>query len=487
MSIRVRIAPSPTGFVHIGNLRTILFNYFYARQQGGTFVIRIEDTDQKRFVPGALEHLLSTLQQLGLEHDEGPVLTPEGKLSEKGPLGPYIQSQRLELYKTYAEQLLESGHAYFCFCTAERLEEMRKQQSAAKQTPKYDRHCLKLSADEVKAKREAGEQHVIRMHVPDGATSFHDVVRGKITIDHREVDDQVLMKSDGFPTYHLAVVVDDHLMQITHVIRGEEWLPSTPKQILLYHMFGWDVPHFAHLPLLLNPDKTKLSKRQGDVAVEDYLKKGYLVPALLNFIGTLGFNPKGDQEIYQLSELISLFDLSKVNSAGAVLNVEKLDWMNHQYLMKLDQPELTAAARPFLTTTVENELVQRALLIERERVNRLNEFEEKIQPYLFAIEYDKALLTWKKSTPEDALQQLSSLRQLIADFEPVTFTQINLLETAIREYISNRGLQNGNVLWPLRVALSGAEKSASPFELLWVLQKDAALARIDTAISLLKS
>ncbi len=487
MQIRTRIAPSPTGYMHIGTLRTVMFDYFLARQSGGQFIVRIEDTDQARLVPGALESLLSTFQKLGLDYDEGPILNPDGSISEKGDYGPYIQSKRLDIYKPYADKLVDQGHAYVCFCTKERLEDMRAAQTAAKQTPKYDRQCLRLPTADINRRLTAGESHVIRMKIPDGEVAFDDAIRGVIKFNLADVDDQVIIKSDGFAAYHLAVVIDDHLMKISHVLRGEEWISSTPKQIVLHNMLGLKMPVFAHVPLILNPDRTKLSKRKGDVSVEGYLKKGYLPEALINFISTLGFNPTSDREIYTRDELVKHFELSKVNRGGAVMNIEKLDWMNHEYLMQLTEADLVSVVQPFLKASMDNDLVRRALIVERERSNRLDEFEEKLQPYLFAIEYPKDILVWKKASAEDALQQLEGIRSVVAELGDETFAQISLLEVAVKGYIGAQGLHNGNVLWPLRVALSGAEKSASPFECLWVLGKHASLTRIDTAIGLLKS
>ncbi|HRH31986.1 MAG TPA: glutamate--tRNA ligase, partial [bacterium] len=487
MSVRTRIAPSPTGYMHIGTLRTVMFDYFMARQSGGQFVVRIEDTDQARLVPGALESLLKTFQKLGIDYDEGPVLQADGSITEVGDYGPYVQSKRLDIYKPYADQLVKDGHAYVCFCTRERLEEMRAAQTAAKQTPKYDRLCLKLAAEEVARRLAAGESHVIRLKIPDGEVSFDDAIRGVIKFNLADVDDQVIMKSDGFASYHLAVVVDDHLMKITHVLRGEEWISSTPKQIVLHAMLGWTMPVYAHVPLILNPDRTKLSKRKGDVSVEGYLNKGYLPEAIINFISTLGFNPTSDQEIFTREELVKLFDLSKVNKGGAVMNTEKLDWMNHQYLSKLSPEALIEAAKPFVTADIANERVRRAILVERERTNRLDEFEPKLAPYLASTPYEASILVWKKTDAADALKQLQGVRTVIAGFSAETFAQIALLEAAVKEYIVGAGLSNGNVLWPLRVALSGAEKSASPFECLWVLGQAESLARIDTAITRLQT
>ncbi|MFH1712068.1 MAG: glutamate--tRNA ligase [Patescibacteria group bacterium] len=486
MKIRTRIAPSPTGYVHIGTLHTALFNYLLAKQSDGDFIIRIEDTDRERLVEGATENLLGVFLQLGLKHDEGPYVDENGVLDEKGAYGPYTQSQRLETYRKYINQLVAEDHAYACFCTKERLDEMRQAQQATKQSPRYDGSCRRLSAEERKAKIDSGKPYVIRLKVPEGGSvEFDDLIRGKIVIKTSEVDDQVILKSDGYPTYHLAVVVDDYLMQITHIVRGEEWLSSTPKHVLLYQYLGFDLPTFAHLPLLLNPDKTKLSKRQGDVAVEDYLKRGYLPAALINFVGTLGFNPKSDEEIYSLNELIKLFDLTKVNKSGAVLNMDKLDWMNNHYIRQLSEADLAEAARSFVQADVDNEFVRRVLVIERERVNRLDELQDRIELYLEEPSYDPSVLIWKKADKQDALEQLTNIRNVISEMNDQAFEKSESIEKQIKEYIEKNELQNGNVLWPLRVALSGKEKSASPFELLWALKKEKSLTRLDRALKIL--
>src|SRR3989339_1628550 len=347
MNVKTRFSPSPTGFLHIGSLRTALYNYLFAKKHGGTFLVRVEDTDRERLVEGAVESLIRTLETVGITYDEGPILV-DGRLSEKGPNGPYTQSQRLPIYKEHAQKLVEQGSAYYCFCSKERLEELRNQQQIAKLQTKYDRQCLKLDHEEISRRLAAGESHVIRLQIPDGETTFQDEIRGPITISNSEIDDQVLMKADGYPTYHLAVVVDDHLMGVTHIIRGEEWISSVPKHVLLYNAFGFPMPSFAHLPLILNADKSKLSKRQGDVAVEDYLAKGYLPEALVNFVALLGFNPTGDREIYSLQELIDAFDLSCVNKSGAVFDHQKLDWMNGQYIKQLTNEELVIRCKTFL-------------------------------------------------------------------------------------------------------------------------------------------
>ncbi len=327
--VRTRFAPSPTGYLHIGGLRTALYNYLYAKKNNGTFILRIEDTDQKRFVEGATEHLIKMIKWAGLEYAEGP--------DKDGQFGPYIQSERTEIYQKYAQELLDKKAAYRCFCTQTRLDEMRSRQEKQKKAPMYDRHCLYLSEEEIQKKLDEGVPFVIRQKIPSAEiVKFDDHIRGKVSFAAKTLDDQILLKSDGFPTYHLANVVDDHLMKITHVIRGEEWLPSTPKHILLYKAFGWEPPEFAHIPLLLNKDRTKLSKRQGDVSVEDYIKKEYLKEAIINFIALLGWHPGSaeENEIFTLEELSSKFSLEKVHKAGAIFDIEKLEWFNWQWHRK---------------------------------------------------------------------------------------------------------------------------------------------------------
>ena len=330
---RVRFAPSPTGYLHVGGLRTALYNYLFAKNQKGKFILRIEDTDRNRFVEGAVENLISTLKWAGLDFDEGP--------EKDGGLGPYMQSQRLEIYKNLTDVLIKNKKAYYCFCTQERLDNLRESQKKAGQQSKYDKHCLQLGQTEIEDKLKSNIPHVVRMNVEaDQPIIIEDIIRGKVEFNTNVVDDQVLIKSDGYPTYHLANVIDDHSMKITHVIRGEEWLSSTPKHVLLYNYFGWEIPFFAHLPLLLNPDKTKLSKRQGDVAVEDYRQKGYLKEALINFVALLGWNAGDDKEFYTMEELINKFSLKRVNKSGAVFDIEKLNWLNAEHLRKKSESEL---------------------------------------------------------------------------------------------------------------------------------------------------
>lgn len=365
---RDRFAPSPTGNVHVGSLRTALYNYLFAKKNNGSFLLRIEDTDQTRLEEGAVENLLSALSITGVIPDEGLVKVGE-KLEQKGDCGPYVQSERLDIYKKYLEELLEKGHAYYCFCTKERLEEVRETQKSKGETPKYDGHCRDLAEAEIKEKIEAGIPYVVRLRLPENVVvSFDDSVRGLIEMNTNDLDDQVLLKTDGFPTYHLAVVIDDHLMEITHVIRGEEWLPSTPKHAYLYDCFGWRAPQFVHLPNILNDDRKKLSKRQGDVSVGDFLAKGYLPEALINFLALLGWSPEGDQEIFSMEELIEAFDLSRINKSGAVFDRNKLNWMNAHYIKELPIESLVKHLAPFLIEAgmiSESDLEERKVWVEK--------------------------------------------------------------------------------------------------------------------------
>lgn len=509
-TVRVRFAPSPTGYLHVGGLRTALYNYLFAKKLGGTFILRIEDTDRKRFVPGAIESLIRAMETTGLTPDEGVFLDGE-TLVQKGNKSPYIQSERLDIYRQYADELIANGHAYHCFCTAERLDTLRAEQTASKQAPKYDKHCLSLSADEVKTRIAAGEAHVVRLNIPldRGAITFHDLVRGDVTINAKDIDDQVLMKSDGFPTYHLANVVDDHLMEISHVIRAEEWLPSTPKHILLYEAFGWQAPEFAHLPLLLNPDKSKLSKRQGDVAVEDYLKNGYLKEALVNFVALLGWNPGAGstQEVFSLDELVQAFDLSHVHKAGAVFDLRKLDWLNAEYIKHLPLNELYEQAAPFLEvkdsfktwtsqqSTVNKDakidFIKRILAVEQDRLAKLSEVGVN-NPFFFTEpEYDEALLHWKDNTDEVTKEALTKASGILENLNDTEWASREILEKILLEAAGDHaqsqggieaGRSRGDFLWPLRVALTGAQKSPSPSDCAWVLGRDTSLKRLAEAL-----
>lgn len=495
--IRTRFAPSPTGFLHVGNLRTALFEYLFARKSKGVFLVRIEDTDQERFVEGGVENILHSLQWAGIEIDEG-VMMNDGHVVQKGEIGPYIQSERRHIYQEYVQKLLDSGHAYYAFDSKEALEEMRHRQEALKRPTRYERNSmineLTIGREETMNRVAEGEPYAIRLKVPVSQTvSFHDCVRGTVEFNSDEIDDQVLMKSDGFPTYHLAVVVDDHLMGITHVIRGEDWLPSTPKHILLYQAFGWETPVFAHLPLLVNAQKKKLSKREGDVSVEDFKAKGYLPEAIVNFIAFLGWNPGNDQEIFSLAELEKEFDLDHISKSAAVFNLEKLGWYNKKYMLQLDLADLTERAIPFfrqagvlqkeeIDEPHEFEFLQKVVALERGRATTLVELVETTG-FIFAHEliYEPELLVWKKSTREDAKEKLAELMHLFSTLPEGEWGE-KALETKVKEWIETSGYELGHVLWPMRVALSGQKNSPGPFEIATVLGKEKTLERITLAI-----
>lgn len=489
MIFRTRFAPSPTGYLHVGGLRTALYAYLVAKQAGGDFLLRIEDTDQGRLVADSIPKILESLYWAGIVPDEGVVLE-NNVVSQKGSKGAYIQSERLPIYQKYAQDLLDAGQAYYCFCTSERLEQVRDFQQKNKLPTGYDGHCLKLSADEVKENLASGQTKVVRLKMPkDGESTFHDLIRGDVTFKNSLVDDQVLLKSDGFPTYHLAVVVDDHLMEITHVVRGDEWVSSTPKHIQLYKYFNWEIPQFAHLPLLLNPDKTKLSKRQGDVAVGDYIAKGYLPEALVNFVAFLGWNPGTEKELYTLDELVKDFSLEKVNKAGAVFNIEKLDWFNKEYIKQLSSLEFLQRATPWLVQSglldelrIKNEELRMANIVtlEKERITTLAELPDTIK-FIFELpDYQKELLVWRKGSLEEVQKILPELKDFLSAISDWTKTS---LEAKVGEWIKEKGYSTGSVLWPLRVSLSGQQNSPGPYEIAEVLGKEESLRRIEVAIA----
>ncbi len=490
--IRTRFAPSPTGFVHIGSLRTALFAFLFARHNQGVNVLRIEDTDQNRQVEGALENLLRVMKQIGVEFDEGFYLGKNGQVAERGEHGPYLQSKRLNIYQEAINKLIENGSAYYCFCTQERLDDLRKEQTALKKPPMYDRHCRNLPAEESK-KRAAGEKHVVRFAVPlEGQTTVRDLIYGDIVYENKILDDQVILKSDGFPTYHLAVVVDDHHMEISHVIRGEEWLPSTPKHLLIYKALGWEPTEFAHLPLILNADKSKLSKRQGDVSVEDFLAKGYLKEALINFVAFLGWNPKTEQEIFSLTDLIKQFDLAKVNKSGAVFDPNKLDWLNSIYIREMPSEDLAVALMPYWQNSgikvekFEKKYLAEIAKLEQQRLKKLSEIGERTKYFFQQPEYDANLLVWKKADAQDAKIKLAALLELFETFSDADFEKENL-ENKIKKFISRNNYDNGSVLWPLRTSLTGQQASPGPFEVAAALfigiGKEGIIKRIKNAIS----
>ncbi|MEW6511452.1 MAG: glutamate--tRNA ligase [Bacteroidota bacterium] len=474
--VRVRFAPSPTGYLHVGGLRTALYNYLFARKHQGTFILRIEDTDRTRLVEGAVENLIDTLRWAGLEFDEGP--------GKGGPDAPYVQSERLPIYREHAERLLRERKAYYAFDTPEELEEMRKRQEKMRIPPKYDRRALKLTAAEVELKLASGIPAVVRMKVPETETvAFDDIIRGRVEFSSDRLDDQVLLKSDGYPTYHLANVVDDHLMGITHVIRGEEWLSSTPKHVLLYRYLGWEIPQFAHLPLLLNPDRSKLSKRQGDVAVEDYRAKGFFPEALVNFVALLGWNPGDEREIFSLQDLVREFSLERVGKSGAVFNLEKLHWMNTEYLRRRSNEDLVTLLRPKLAAAglegFSDSYLMQVVGLMKERVNSVEEF-LTFSSYFFRDpgSYDEA--SRKKNWTAETSTVLRDVAQGLDALAPCTATGI---EEVVRVAAAKRGISAGKVIHPLRLALTGVALGPGLFELMAVLGKETCVRRIESAIA----
>lgn len=480
--VRVRFAPSPTGELHLGGARTALYNFLFAKKNGGKFIVRIEDTDQERLVEGSLGRLLENLSWLGLSWDEGPDIG--------GSYQPYIQSQRLEIYKKQALDLISNGAAYYCFCTTQRLEVLKRVQEAEKQITKYDRACLNLKPEEVKAKLANKTPFTVRLKIPVGETTFKDQIRGQIKVDNLSLDDSVLLKSDGFPTYHLANVIDDHLMEITHVIRGEEWLPSTPKHILIYQGFGWTPPSFAHLPNVLNAKKAKLSKRRDGEAVwlQTYRAQGYLPESLLNYLAFLGWHPKDDREIFNLAELTNEFDLSRTQKAGAIFNIEKLNWFNSYYIRQMPTAELDKLLRPYyedICAVYEQTIRDTSALTElmKDRLTTLASVKQYVTWFFTKqVELKLDTLIPKNGTPEKTLHAIKSAHHVLERLENWSVKEIkDGLEVLIRPGTFSRR----DILWPVRLSLTGEPESPDVFGVAWVLGQKETLARLEQAENLL--
>ncbi len=475
--VRTRFAPSPTGYMHIGNLRTALFTYIIAKKNGGDFILRIEDTDQGRYVEGATEVIYKTLRDCGLNWDEGPDVG--------GPVGPYIQSERMGMFKQYAVELVEKGEAYYCFCDKERLEEVKAIQEASGIMPMYDRHCRNLSKEEVQAKLDEGVPYVIRQKVPlDGEVTFHDELYGDITVPCSTLDDQILIKTDGMPTYNFANVVDDHLMGITHVIRGNEYLASAPKYNLLYEAFGWEIPKYIHVEHIMKDKTHKLSKRDGDASYQDLMEKGYLSDAVLNYIALLGWAPKGEKEIFTLDELIEEFDISGLSKAPAIFDSAKLKAFNGEYIRKLSEEDFEKMAMPYIKQAVKREDVDFSLIAKllQPRTELFTEIPEQIDFIDTLPEYDNALYCHKKMKTNEE-NSLESLKAILPVLENLGDWTQDAIHEALFKLIEEKGVKNGIILWPLRVAVSG--KSFTPgggIELCVILGKDESIARIKKGI-----
>lgn len=481
MEVRTRFAPSPTGYMHIGNLRTALYEYLIAKSQGGKFILRIEDTDQERQVEGAVDVIYNTMRMTGLKHDEGPDIG--------GDYGPYVQSERMGMYMDYAKELVEKGEAYYCFCTKERLESLKESNAEGAAFAKYDRHCLGLSKEEVQAKLDAGVPFVIRQKMPDsGTTTFSDVVYGDITVENTELDDQILMKADGFPTYNFANVVDDHLMHITHVVRGSEYLSSTPKYNLLYKAFGWEPPVYVHLPAVMRDAHHKLSKRHGDKSFEDLVREGYVVEAIVNYIALLGWSPSGTQEIFSLKELEENFDMAGLSKSPAIFDIKKLTWMNSEYLKAMDFDKFYALAEPKLKEALGDtdlDLKKIAALLQK-RLETLNDIPGLVEFFKTLPEYGIELYTHKKMKTNDEIA-LSSLEAALPVLENLEDWNTTSIHDALMALVGELGIKNGQLLWPVRTALSGEPTSpGGAMELADILGKEESLRRIRKGIELLK-
>ncbi|MFH1838228.1 MAG: glutamate--tRNA ligase [Candidatus Kuenenbacteria bacterium] len=491
--IRIRFAPSPTGFLHIGSLRTVLFSYIIAKKLNGKFILRIEDTDQKREVEGVVNGLINILNWTGIKFDEGPHVG--------GNFGPYIQTQRLEIYKKYYQELLKKGEAYYCFCDEEKLKLMRNEQMQKKLPPRYNRNCRDLKEDEIKIKINNGESFVIRQKMPlQGKVVVCDELRGEIKFNNADLDDHVLIKSNKIPTYQFANVVDDHLMKITHVTRAEEWISSFPKNALLYKSFGWEMPKFIHFPIVLNKEGGKLSKRQGDVAVEDYKEKGFLPEALINFCALMGWHPKGDNEILNLNQIIDIFEIKDMGISSAVFDVEKLNWINGNYIRTKPLDELTKMCVPYLikdglieknennykilaTNEIINfDYIKKVVGLEQERMKKLSEIGELVNFFFIdKIEYEVELLKWKKVDLKQILENLKLAKKELERIQDIEFIKENL-EKILMNLTKETGV--GELLWPLRVALTGQKFSPGPFEIAEILGKKKCLERIEQAIKI---
>ncbi len=484
MKIRTRFAPSPTGRMHVGNLRTALYEFLTAKHEGGDFILRIEDTDQQRYVEGAVDIIYRTLAETGLVHDEGPD-------KDKG-FGPYVQSERLKtgIYMKYAKELIEKGEAYYCFCTKERLENLPGvKDSQGNEISKYDKHCLSLSKEEIEANLAAGMPYVIRQNIPTtGTTTFTDALYGEITVKNEELDDMVLIKSDGFPTYNFANVIDDHLMKITHVVRGNEYISSTPKYTRLYHAFGWEEPIYIHCPLITDENHQKLSKRCGHSSFEDLLEQGFVPEAIVNFIALLGWSPVGNEEIFSLQELIEQFDYNHISKSPAVFDMTKLRWMNGEYIKKMDDERYYGYALPVIKEVVKKDYdLKKIADLVKTRIEVFPDITEKIDFFDELPEYDVEMYTHKKMKTNSEIA-LAALKDMLPRFEALSDYSIEGIEKVCMDYVAEKEIKNGVCLWPLRTAVSGKQMTpGGAYEIMNILGKEESLRRIRKGIEKLSA
>lgn len=479
--IRTRYAPSPTGRMHVGNLRTALYAYLIAKHEGGDYLLRIEDTDQERFVEGATEIIYNTLRDTGLIHDEGPDVG--------GPVGPYVQSERQKegIYLEHAKRLIDKGEAYYCFCDQERLSTL-KHTVNGEEIMTYDKHCLHLSKEEVEENLKKGKPYVIRQNNPtEGKTTFHDEIYGDISVDNAELDDMVLIKTDGYPTYNFANVVDDHLQQISHVVRGNEYLSSSPKYNRLYEAFGWEVPVYVHCPTITNEEHKKLSKRSGHSSYQDLIEKGFVSEAVVNYVALLGWSPEDNQEIYSLEELVKVFDYRHISKSPAVFDMVKLRWMNGEYLKAMEAERFFQMAEPYLNHVIKKDLdLKKIAAMVKTRIEIFPDLEEQVDFFQELPEYDPQMYVHKKmkTTRESALEVLTETLPILEEAE--SFVNDALYER-LSEYVSEKGFKTGYVMWPLRTAVSGKQMTpAGATEIMEVLGKEETLSRIRKGVELLK-
>ena len=483
MKNRTRYAPSPTGKMHVGNLRTALYEFLIAKHEGGVFMLRIEDTDQERFVEGATEIIYRTLERVGLKHDEGP--------DKDGGYGPYVQSERMKtgIYMKYAKELIEKGEAYYCFCDKERLDSLKTEVVEGKEITIYDKHCLSLSKEEVEANLAAGKPFVIRQNNPrEGTTTFHDELYGDITVENAELDDMILIKSDGYPTYNFANVVDDHTMNITHVVRGNEYLSSSPKYARLYAAFGWEPPKYVHLPLVTDENHKKLAKRGGSTSFEDLMEQGFLAEAVVNFIALLGWSPEDNREIFTLEELIEAFDYHRISKSPAVYDIVKLRWMNGEYIKAMDFDAFYGMAEPYLKEALTKDFdLRKIAAMVKTRIEVFPDILEMVDFFQELPEYDPAMYTHKKmkTNAQSSLEVLSDLLPRLEVQED--YSNDGLYQT-LSKYVEEKGVKNGYVMWPVRTAVSGKQTTpAGATEIMEVLGREESLKRIRKGIELLRN
>ena len=475
MEVRTRYAPSPTGFMHVGNLRTALYEYLIAKSQGGKFILRIEDTDQERLVDGAVEVIYRTLDMVGLKHDEGPDVG--------GEYGPYVQSQRKDMYKPYAEQLVKEGKAYYCFCTKERLDALHQEQGVG---GGYDRHCRDLPQEEVDRLLAQGVPYVIRQKMPlEGSTTFQDAVYGEITVENKELEDQILLKADGYPTYNFANVIDDHSMHITHVVRGCEYLSSAPKYNLLYEAFGWEIPQYIHMPPVMRDSQHKLSKRDGDAYFSDYVDKGYLVEAIVNYLALVGWNPGDDREFFTLDELVEAFDIHRINKAPGIFDVKKLTWFNAEYIRRLTPEKYLEMVTPWFDKVFGDSSkmdYKRLAELMQGRTEVFNLVPDMVRFLAQLPDYDSAIYINKKAktNKEACLKALNLLRPVL---DGITEWTEPVIHDTVMAAIAEAGMKNATALWPLRIAISGQQSTpGGAIEIAYLLGKEETLRRVDDGI-----